>query len=217
VRAVLPMMQAPDGPRVTLITSAAVTVGRHYSPPALVFGDGGGALILTRRDAYPKARQALLPHVAATSFRTYPEFADVFACEANPRVLRKEGRLEPSWYTIMVRDRKGFERLRLTNFQLGGQAILALLEQVGWSVDSLRWLVTDNVSVKVGEELALRIGLPLERVFRENVLKRGHAYGTDLFVNLRTVLDNHPLRPKQRLALVGMGIGEHWGVILLEG
>jgi 3-oxoacyl-[acyl-carrier-protein] synthase III len=154
--------------------------------------------------------------VVRSDFYSFPHLVDAFGCLAGIDLLRAEGRLERNWWSVAIRDDEVYGELRTTNFSLGARSIERSLEAAGWTVESLRWLVPDNVSTKVGEELASRLGLPVERVLAENCVRYGHAFVADLFVNLTTILDRHPLQPGDRLACIGMGLGQHWGVLLLE-
>jgi 3-oxoacyl-[acyl-carrier-protein] synthase III len=215
IRAAIPMMSAPEGPERVLIAAGHVTPGHHFFPPATIFGDGAGAMVLERmRDDGDRAKPA--PRVVRADLYSFSHLIDAFNAGAGLNLLRKEGRLEPHWWSVGVRDHTRYSELRTTNFDLGAGALQRSLEKARWSVDDLTWLIADNVSAKVGLAVADRVKLPFAKVFTENCWRFGHAYTADLFVNLATLFALHAPKPGQKIACVGMGLGQHWGVLLLE-
>lgn len=213
VRALLPLMTAPRGPERVLLAAGAVMPGGRFFPPATVFGDGAGAWVLERHDP---ARRVPRFAIVAAELRSFPEHVDAFGPMAGMNILRAEGRLEPRWWTFGIRDHAAFTQLRRVNFDLGAETILETLDHVGWDPSSLTWLVPDNVTFRVGEELSMRIGLPFDRVFKEGCERFGHAFSADMFANLARLLESREVRTGDRIGLVGMGIGQHWGVVLIE-
>lgn len=215
IRTALPMMLAEDGPERALIATGCLNPGHHFFPPATIFGDGAGALVLEKVPA-DTPQDTKMPRVVRADLYSFPHLIDAFNCGGGINLLRQEGSLEPNWWRFDIRDQQIYSELRTTNFDLGSGGLKKSLAKAGWELDSLTWLIPDNVSAKVGQEVALRLGLPLERVLTENCARYGHAFTTDLFVNLATVLETHPLKSGDRIACFGMGIGQHWGVLLLE-
>jgi len=217
MRGVLPMMQVPGGPKRAMIAASCITPGNHYFAPTTIFGDGAGAMILERvRGEQPDDAPSLRPSVVRADLYSHPDMVDAFGTESGLNRLRIDGRVERSHYNFIVRDDEVFARLRSTNFDLGAAALKSSLDKAGWLIDSLTWLVPDNVSDKIGYAIASRLGVEDSRVLVENCYRFGHAFVVDLFLNLATVFALHPLRRGDRLACVGMGLGQHWGVALLE-
>ncbi len=208
--ALLPLLAAPDGPRRAVIVGAAVTPGKHFFVPDTIVGDGAGAILLERVDEVPPG--AL--EVVRADYTTRCDLVDAFGCPAGVGLLRQKGRLDADDFTLMPKDREQFARLADTN----GREIVRRLEEslalAGWSLDELRYVVPDNVSISVAQELSDHLALPPSRVFAENCLHVGHMWGVDFFVNLSSVVNDVGLEPGQKIASLGFGLGEHYGVLL---
>jgi 3-oxoacyl-[acyl-carrier-protein] synthase III len=210
LRTLLPLLAAPDGPRRAVIVGAAVTPGKHFFVPDTIVGDGAGAILLERVDEVPPG--AL--EVVRADYTTRCDLVDAFGCPAGVGLLRQKGRLDADDFTLMPKDREQFARLADTN----GREIVRRLEEslalAGWSLDELRYVVPDNVSISVAQELSDHLALPPSRVFAENCLHVGHMWGVDFFVNLSSVVNDVGLEPGQKIASLGFGLGEHYGVLL---
>lgn len=215
LRTVRPMMLAPDGPRTALIVTGCVTLGHRFFPPATIFGDGGGAMVLERADPGRRVDGPL--RLVRADFRSHPHLLGAFGCLSGSNLLRAEGRLEPAWWTVGVRDPSIYAELGRTNLGLGAELLSATLARAGWAPGTVRWLLPDNVAETVGRSLAHRIGVDRRHVLTENCTLHGHAFMVDPFLNLETILTRYPPEPGDRLACVGMGLGQHWGVALMEG
>jgi 3-oxoacyl-[acyl-carrier-protein] synthase III len=98
----------------------------------------------------------------------------------------------------------------------GSAFVKRTLAKQGWTPQDLRWLIGDNVAAIIPIDMAAVLGVPEDRILLENCTRYGHAWVADMFVNLATILDEHPPAHGDRLACVGIGQGEHWGVALLE-
>ncbi len=213
IRALLPIMCAPSGPRRVLVGAGVVMPGGRFFPPATVFGDGGGAWILERHD---NLRRTPRFAIVGAELHTCPELVDAFGPMAGMNILRAEGRLEPRWWTFVIRDHDAFAKLRRKNFELGAKALAEACHRVDWDPESLTWLVPDNVTFRVGEELCVRIGIPFDRIFKEGCAHHGHAFAVDMFANLAWLMDRRDVRAGDRIAMIGMGVGQHWGVVLIQ-
>ena len=60
------------------------------------------------------------------------------------------------------------------------------------------------------------IGLPLERVFLDNVPVTGHCFCADPFINYRTALDLGRLRPGDHYLIAAVGLGATFSAMVFE-
>ncbi|MCC7386915.1 MAG: hypothetical protein IT384_34075 [Deltaproteobacteria bacterium] len=211
LRLLLPVLRDPDGPRRALLFNASITPGSHFIPPYTIFGDGAGAIVLERtRERTAGAR------VVRADFRSHPQFIEAFRCNAGLRQLRKQGKLEPVDWTVNPLDTDLVRGLAEEGLDLCLNGMRDSLAKAGWTIDQLRWLITDNVATSSTEEIAAGLGVPEDRTLYENCSRYGHAWVVDLFANLETVLHERDPQPGDRIACTGAGLGEHFGVLLLE-
>ena len=212
MRVLVPMMLAPDGPRRVMLVAGCITPGGHFFPPATIYGDGAGALILERT----KVGKATGPRVIRADYYTDCQYIESFGPVAGLMKLRLDGQLVPADWTVRIKDIKQMEVLVQTTAERGASFVKKTLKKARWTPEDLRWLILDNVAAVVPEVMAEIFALPQDRVLLENIRRYGHAWVVDMFVNLATIFDEHPLAPAERIVCAGMGQGEHWGVMLLE-
>ena len=212
LRVLVPLMQAPGGPERVLLVAGCVTPGGHFFPPATIYGDGAGALVLERSPAGSGGG----PRIVRADFYTKCDYAETFGPSAGLAKLRKDGKLEKTDWTVKVKNQDEMDHLVDNSSEMSAAAVKHSLVEAGWKASELRWLIPDNVATAVGIDMASILELPEERVLLENCMRYGHAWVVDLFVNLATILNEHPLAPSERVACLGVGQGHHWGVLLLE-
>lgn len=215
IRTLVPLMRMPDGPARVLLVAGCVTPGGHFFPPVTIYGDGGGAILLERVPAGVDA-STLGPRIVRAEYHTNARFIDAFGTAAGISRLRSEGKLEPADWTVRVKDSTVIDELIDGSTGRGAELVRKALIKQGWTPQDLRWLILDNVAAIMPIDMAAMLGVPEDRVLLENVVRYGHAWVVDIFVNLATILGERPLERGQRMACAGIGQGEHWGVMLVE-
>lgn len=215
MRALLPMICDPEGPRLTLVAAGCIMPGGRFFAPATIFGDGAGAMVLERLDLRAQIPAGSYRIVRADLYST-PELVDAFGPAAGMNTLRTSGRLEPRWWSFAIRDPAQYDELRRVNYDLGAHALSTSLYRAGWSVESVTALAPDNINVAMGRQVAAKVGLQQSRVIDDNCAPYGHAFAADLFVNLHAALEARPTKTGDRVACLGSGQGQHWGVLLVE-
>lgn len=207
-----PTMLAKEGPRRAMLVGAAVTPGRHFFAPETIVGDGAGAMLLERVSKPPPGSL----RIVRSDFASDCALVDAFGCEAGAARLRDRRQLTPDDYTLRPKDAQQFRRLGERGAAAMSGHVDASLKRAGWERKDLRWLVTDNVAMQVALEVGLKLALGADRIFTKNCAQVGHLWGMELFANLSTVVNEMGVSPGDRLASVGFGLGEHYGVLLLE-
>lgn len=215
IRTLVPLMRMPDGPARVLLVAGCVTPGGHFFPPVTIYGDGGGAILLERVPAGVDA-STLGPRIVRAEYHTNARYIDAFGTAAGISRLRSEGKLEPADWTVRVKDSTVIDELIDGSTGRGAELVRQALIKQGWTPQDLRWLILDNVAAVMPIDMAAMLGVPEDRVLLENVVRYGHAWVVDIFVNLATILGERPLERGQRMACAGIGQGEHWGVMLVE-
>jgi 3-oxoacyl-[acyl-carrier-protein] synthase III len=213
LRVIFPLMEAPGGPKRVLLVAGCVTPGGHFFPPATIFGDGAGALVLERVE---QGSDHSFPRIVRVEYHSDVQYVDAFGPGAGSGLLRNKGSLERADWTLKVHDDDAMQHLIDHGAELSADLIKKALARQGWTPSDLRWLIPDNVATIIGIDLGGILELPEDRVLTENCMRYGHAWVVDLFVNLTTILDERPLEPNEKVACVGVGVGAHWGVVLLE-
>jgi 3-oxoacyl-[acyl-carrier-protein] synthase-3 len=90
------------------------------------------------------------------------------------------------------------------------------LDQQGLTIEELDWIVPHNVSRRSWEILLGALGIPIEKLYAENIGRRGHTIASDNYMNLEDMASNGLLASGDRLLLFTFGFGAHWSTLLLE-
>lgn len=101
-------------------------------------------------------------------------------------------------------------------FPTARNVIRRVLEDAGVGIDELELLVPDNVSRRSWEILADLLGISVDRVYLDNVPKRGHSISSDNLVNLKDALATRELPPQATVALFTFGFGANWSATVIE-
>lgn len=213
VRTLLPVMSAAAGPARVLLTAGCVTPGGRFAPPVTIYGDGGGALYLERTDeALPGALR-----LVRADFYTNCSQVDSAGPAAGLLRLRQAGQLVPDDWTVRARDLRQAQSMLDAPGERGAACIRTSLAKAGWAPEELRWLIGDNLHVTMPRDMGAELGVPEDRLMLVNCMRYGHAWVVDMFANLATLMDEYPLNKGEKVVCTGVGQGEHWGVMLLEG
>ena len=108
------------------------------------------------------------------------------------------------------------DRLIAATFPLARQVLTAALAQAQLKVDDLALLVPHNINVKSWEILAQVLGLPVDRIFTDNIARFGHAVASDNVINFVDALKAGRLRRGDKVALLVTSFGAHWNCMILE-
>jgi 3-oxoacyl-[acyl-carrier-protein] synthase III len=96
------------------------------------------------------------------------------------------------------------------------EVMLAAVEQAGDTLDDIALVLPHHVNHNSWKRLSKRIGLPMSRIFLENLPEIGHCFCADPFINHRTVCDDDRLRPGDHYMMVSVGLGATFSAMVLR-
>ncbi len=108
------------------------------------------------------------------------------------------------------------DRLIAATFPLVRQVFSMALAEAKVKVEELALLIPHNINLKSWKILSQLLGLPLSKIFTENIARIGHAVASDNIINYVDALDAGRLRPGDKVALLVTGFGAHWNCLVLE-
>jgi 3-oxoacyl-[acyl-carrier-protein] synthase III len=104
--------------------------------------------------------------------------------------------------------------------KLYGDAVCAVVDEAiakaGCVHDDIALLLPHNLNRISWVKLSSRLGIPLDRLFLDNISRTGHCFGADPFINLRTALDLGRLQSGDRYVMLAVGIGATFTAMVLE-
>jgi 3-oxoacyl-[acyl-carrier-protein] synthase-3 len=91
------------------------------------------------------------------------------------------------------------------------------LQSIGMGAADVALVVPHNVSLRSWQILLPIIGIPMDRLFAENIAGKGHLIAADNFINLRDAANAGRIQAGDRVLLFTFGFGANWAAMLLEG
>src|SRR6266849_6318628 len=101
-------------------------------------------------------------------------------------------------------------------FPLARRAILEALEAAELRVGDLEHFIPHNLNLKSWEILAQIVGIPLAKIFTENIPRIGHVVASDNVINFLDAFDSGRIKRGDKVARFVMGFGAHWNCLVLE-
>jgi 3-oxoacyl-[acyl-carrier-protein] synthase III len=108
------------------------------------------------------------------------------------------------------------KQFRLIYHDALAEVVHAALGVAGLTVDDVDLLLPHNVNKVSWPRSAEVIGVPLERVFLDNVKATGHCFCADPFLNYRTAVDLGRLGPGDRYVMVSVGLGATFSAMVFQ-
>jgi 3-oxoacyl-[acyl-carrier-protein] synthase-3 len=108
------------------------------------------------------------------------------------------------------------DQLIAAYFPLARRAIVDAVEAAGLQVSDLDHLIPHNLNRKSWEILARIVGIPLAKIYTENIARVGHVVASDNVINLLDAMDSGRVKRGDKVALFVMGFGAHWSCSILE-
>ncbi|MDL4774213.1 MULTISPECIES: 3-oxoacyl-[acyl-carrier-protein] synthase III C-terminal domain-containing protein [Thermomonosporaceae] len=96
------------------------------------------------------------------------------------------------------------------------ESMLAAVDTAGLTLDDIALVLPHNVNRVSWVRLAKSLGLPLDRVFLDNVPVTGHCFCADPFINYQTAVELGRLRPGDRYLLTTVGLGATFSAMVFE-
>jgi 3-oxoacyl-[acyl-carrier-protein] synthase III len=108
------------------------------------------------------------------------------------------------------------DQLIAAYFPLARRVILEAVAAAGLTVDQIDLLIPHNLNIKSWEILAQVAGIPLERIYTNNIARIGHVVASDNVINFIDSIAEGRVVPGNKVALFVMGFGAHWNCTILE-
>jgi 3-oxoacyl-[acyl-carrier-protein] synthase III len=91
-----------------------------------------------------------------------------------------------------------------------------MLQHLDIGADDVALVVPHNVSLRSWQILLPLLGLPIDRLFADNIAGKGHVIAADNFINLKDAREAGRVRAGDSLLLFNFGFGANWACLALE-
>lgn len=91
------------------------------------------------------------------------------------------------------------------------------LAAAGMTARDLTLVIPHNVSRRSWDILMPLVDVPPDRLFADNIGRKGHVIAADNFINLKDASDAGRLSPGDRALLFNFGFGATWAAMIVEG
>ncbi|MER5551547.1 3-oxoacyl-[acyl-carrier-protein] synthase III C-terminal domain-containing protein [Streptomyces sp. NPDC002793] len=116
----------------------------------------------------------------------------------------------------MVMSAGALDRFRSVYADAVVETIARAVADAGTDIGDIALLLPHNVNRIAWVRMADRIGLPLARIFLDNVPRTGHCFGADPFLNFETARALGRIQPGDRCLLVSVGLGATYAAMVVE-
>ena len=184
---------------------AGLLLSRDPDPDAL-------ALVLTGEKGISRHGR-LIPRVAITG----DAVAAVLVGQSNrDRILSYATHTHPMATSGLVMDKQEFGIFRRIYPETLTKVVQGALDLAGTRPEQVALLLPHNVNRPAWLGQAEQLGIPLERVFLDNIPRTGHCFCADPMLNYRTVADLGLLQPGDRYVLTSVGLGATFSAMVIE-
>jgi 3-oxoacyl-[acyl-carrier-protein] synthase-3 len=191
------------------IHSTALDKSDHGRDVSVIFGDGAGAVILSRAEEGEGG-------VLSTCMHSQGEYAEELAI-INPSTKH--------WVDVLMRENDPEDRswrpYMNGNFVFKhavsrmGEAVVEALQVAGKKAEDIDLLIAHQANLRIIQLLQNRMGLSDDRVFN-NIMKVGNTTAGSIPIAMSQALEQGKLSRGDLLCLVAFGAGFTWGAALVE-
>jgi 3-oxoacyl-[acyl-carrier-protein] synthase-3 len=90
------------------------------------------------------------------------------------------------------------------------------LARVGLEAGEVAAMIPHNVSLRSWQILLPMLGIPMDRLYADNIPSKGHVIAADNFINLKDASDSGRIAKGDRLLLFNFGFGANWACMVLD-
>ncbi len=101
-------------------------------------------------------------------------------------------------------------------FPTGKRVLEKTFKESGLAREDIKLLVPHNVSLRSWEILSRFTGIPLEKIYTENIRPKGHSVAADNWINLKDVIDRGLVSKGDHVMMFSFGLGAHWGCSIVQ-
>jgi 3-oxoacyl-[acyl-carrier-protein] synthase-3 len=178
----------------------------RYRDRTVLFGDAGGAVVLTRSD---DATRGLIDVQLHSDGRHAKKLYVPSGFAWRPYVTEamiREGRHIPEM------DGRHVFRLAVTKLP---EVVRALLAKNGHSIDDVALLIAHQANLRINEAVQKALGLPDSRVYN-NIQKYANTTAATIPIAYDECRRAGRIKPGDLVCFVALGAGFHWGAALLR-
>jgi 3-oxoacyl-[acyl-carrier-protein] synthase III len=94
--------------------------------------------------------------------------------------------------------------------------MLRALDEAGLALDDIDLVIPHNVNLTFWRQTAKVLGIPLERIFLENVARYSHCFAADPLINHHTLDHEGRLAPGHHYLMAAVGVGGSYAATVLS-
>ncbi|MFD5409708.1 3-oxoacyl-[acyl-carrier-protein] synthase III C-terminal domain-containing protein [Streptomyces nojiriensis] len=116
----------------------------------------------------------------------------------------------------LVMPDEAFVRFREMYADVLMEVVGSALDQASLTAEDISLVLPHNVNRIAWVRLSDRLGVPVERMFLDNIPRTGHCFGADPFINYATATERGRLDPGDRYLMVSVGLGASFAAMVVE-
>ena len=175
-----------------------------HSADAVVFGDGAGALIISKN-----SEKMVLDDFI---FTTYGKYFDLYGI--NEGGLKNINIKDKIVYKCLKPDvaKSEFKDIYLNEFLNITEKIL---NKNKLKISNIDYISMVNANLKLLEYICYKLNYPIEKTSAKYLIEYGHIGGFDIFFNIHLAIKNGEIKKGSKVLTLNAGIGFTWGCSLI--
>lgn len=173
-----------------------------------------GPVLIVTGDRVPSAKLRTIPYT--TLMADGAAACLVVPNPAHDRVVTVANLVEGAFYRGLGCDPDDNKRFELVYLMRLRQVLERGLTQAGTTWKDMDLILPHNVNLTTWRRLTTMLGLPMDRVFTENIPRLAHSFCSDALINYVDAKQAGRLRPGQLYMMVGVGLGASYGCCILR-
>jgi len=167
---------------------------------AVLFGDGAGAVIISRSD---NVSEIISTHLFADGTHAEDLWVEAPLGYESPRISKK-----------MLDDRRQFPKMKgrqvfknaITRFP---EVVITALEANQWTKDDIKLVIPHQANMRITEAITKRLELPIEKVY-SNIHRYGNTTAASIPLAMFDALKEGKFEKGDKLILAAFGSGFTW-------
>jgi 3-oxoacyl-[acyl-carrier-protein] synthase III len=210
------LVEAGTAANVLLITADTYTkfINRRDRSLLTLFGDGAAATLI---GSVPSASELIGPFVLGTDGRGASQImvkAGGLRCPPTPETAIEREDASGNWRSDQNLFMDGADVFGFA-LKTVPQALGQLLEKSGLSFDEIDFFIPHQANKFILERLRAKLKIPAEK-FWIDMERCGNTVSSTIPIALESALEQGRVKPGDRVALVGFGVGYSWGATLIK-
>jgi len=136
-------------------------------------------------------------------------------CATN-RIVEIASRNEGSFYNILNIGSEEEERYNWFFYMGTVRLVNKIIHRAGLSLEDISLIIPHNINSSSWARIARLLRVERTKIYEDNILSHGHAFGADIVINLADAIRQGRIRRGEYALMLSAGLGGSWGGLIIQ-